>query len=258
MKNIKKILSSVLACLMVVISMFALTACDNKNTTPTPTPTPTPTAEPTKETLDATQAEYLYFEALRNSIISKERKSITTYYNQGVTGIFEKSMECQTILKDNIFNIKYTEFNLEEETEISWIKDKKYYKESTKKYYEDYTSIRNFEPLEHDITEILKFANTKCTFDFQGAEVLGDITTIYANIIEDDGEIYTHRIAVEIKDKLVRSLKLFSYDISGSEGTLFVECTATYSNVQFATTLPEDLDTYELATAGGLTPVPIP
>ncbi|MBP3631294.1 MAG: hypothetical protein J6J23_07460, partial [Clostridia bacterium] len=59
---------------------------------------------------------------------------------------------------------------------------------------------------------------------------------------------YIYHLSVEIVDKLISSVKLFSYDHTGNEGTEYFECTMTYENVEFITTLPTDLNTYTLST----------
>ncbi len=272
MKKLKKIFSCVLVCLMIALPMLTLTACNKDDATTPTTDTPTAEASPTtnpentenaptentqtstKTLLSKEQAEWTYFEAFRNSSLATERKStLKEYMCTEKTGLFKLEDECVVIFKNNIYNIKLN-------NETSWLKDKKYYTDSDKKYYEDYPSINHLDPLKYDTTEFLKFLRWGGTFEFVflGGECENDVTTIYLNVLNENGEAYTYHLAVEIKNELITSAKLFSYDHTGHEGAGYYECTLSYENIEYTTTLPTDLNTYTLSTksnGGGSQPM---
>jgi len=241
MKNLKKLLTCMLAGFMVICSCMFFVACDGEPETQTPT---TPTEEaaetPVSVKLSAQEAEWVYYNALLNSLRQNTRHETLKHYGRFQTEGFVLGSTTVVVLKDGVSCIK-------EDDEYSWVVDGKLYTEKDKKYYTQYGPI--------DIhAGALEWAQIQIEADteeitFLGGEQIGDecLIGVRINCTYGGKNIVIHYNA-KIKSNLIISFSISNFTHAElSDGDIFNEGIISYENVNFPKAIPTDLNTYTKA-----------
>lgn len=235
MKNFKKIITSILACSLVFVCCFGLVGCDNATNDEKPeteqTQKNTPEAETEISKLSVEEAEMVYYEAVRNTLLKMEREStLVCYAANEKDGSISKSSESTLYLNKGYFYF----------SDVELIKDGRKYNEETKTYIELNTGMP-IQTVEWTQLFINQIEENNINFVFGTNE--GEVYKIYLSSELETNKKFNY--TVEINNNLIT--KIDSTYITNNKISQIYAISTNYENIQFPRSTPTDLNTYTKA-----------